>query len=458
MIRGKSIAKPKTKFQQFSLMIPTLTQIKPFKKKEIKSKTIKGNKNRIARSIFPQIKTSISQSIIMNPSKEKKVNPTLIIPSSGKATKNLYKNVIEYNLINHIKKQEESKEKHFKTKSKLNIPLPNKKYKIDFNKQVKNMIPKIDDLEEFTNDIQRKHKGLFEKIIPLLFKQKPISFKQNKEFEVPLLLYEDYKFFIKRFYPHKYIIKSMPFADSNMIYPSLIDYNSYIKKFKEYLTYFKQDKFTENAFNFDNGFYLKLLKRLTNNGNKTKIVSMNIKDNDDLDKDRLHEKKDYNNVNERKMNNDNNSKSDDEDENNDIRSILKKKMNEEGKKKRKVDTIALANEDDRHNNKYREGKNDKENQFKMYHPVNETENELNYSSSDNEEFFELLSKANSKMSNSYLDNSYIFETNTNEKENRMKFSVRIMKNIQLDEKKVASLYDKYFSKMKQREIQRSYDL
>ena len=59
--------------------------------------------------------------------------------------------------------------------------------------------------------------------------------------------------------------------------------------------------------------------------------------------------------------------------------------------------------------------------------------------------------------NEYLDNSYIFEKNLKDTESKEKFGLKIRKDINLHNKKVENLYDKYIiHKLKIQEFNKNH--
>ena len=74
-----------------------------------------------------------------------------------------------------------------------------------------------------------------------IFKQKP--------FKIPPLLYEDKKYFLKRFGLLKPSYENDKIHDSNMIYPNIIDYDAFVKNFKRQFHLFNKENFFKNVMN-----------------------------------------------------------------------------------------------------------------------------------------------------------------------------------------------------------------
>ena len=207
----------RNKWKRSSLMKLEKIKLPPLPKKNKKKKYIninnKTNNNKESslisrKSVFSNLSTeNIKTDLLLKDPIQKKENPFEL---KGNKSENLFQNLIS-DKLEEIKLKEEEKKKELERIEKekeeeqeiendIPLYLKYKKFqeKIDLSKKVKLMIPKIDDIEEFEKKIKRKHKELFKNIIPSIMANRKEIFKE-KPFKVPPLLYEDKKYFLKRF-------------------------------------------------------------------------------------------------------------------------------------------------------------------------------------------------------------------------------------------------------------------
>ena len=480
----------------------------PNKKKIINKKNINKNKESsiISRksvlsisSENKNIKNSIIKSII-----EPKENP---LELKANKSENLFQSLIGEKLEDIQLKEEETrkelekkeKEKEEEEELEKDIPLyikyQNFQKKIDLSKKVKLMIPRIDDIEEFEKKIKRKHKELFKNIIPNIMANRKEIFKV-KPFKIPPLLYEDKKYFLKRFGLLKPNYENDKIHDSNMIYPNIIDYDAFVKNFKKQFHLFNKENFSKNVYGLNNSFYENLLTQIKGNA-QPKIVSFSKDENGpslELKFQNYMNKMDGDfKSNLKKIN-----RTDTKIEENPLSELLKKQKQDSVSKVKKNTLIVSETEIAGTNtlnllNNYLSDKNF----FKKTHDknnlLNKTHSSINirktgitgksklaslfqyddddlFDEKDDEDIYKessLINKDDKKSlvlknsdiegTNEYLDNSYIFEKNLKDTETKEKFGLKIRKDINLHKKKVENLYDKYIiHKLKIQEFNKNH--
>ena len=483
----------------------------PNKKKNLNKKIKNNNKTKESSIISRKSVISISsdnkkikKSIIISPI-EQKENPLKL---KANKSENLFQNLIGEKLEDiQLKEEEKRKEIEKKEKEKeeeeeleKDIPLYIKyqkfQNKIDLSKKVKLMIPRIDDIEEFEKKIKRKHKELFKNIIPNIMANRQEIFKQ-KPFKIPPLLYEDKKYFLKRFGLLKPSYENDKIHDSNMIYPNIIDYDAFVKNFKRQFHLFNKENFSKNVYGLNNSFYENLLTQIKGNA-QPKIVSfskdennpsLEIKFQNYMNKMTVDLKSNLKKINRTETKIDDNPLT-----------VLIKKQKQDSVSKVKKNTLLvseteiagtnilnLLNNYLSDKNFYGKKNHDKNNPFNKTHSsinirktgitgksklaslfqyddddlFDEKDDEDIYKESslikqDDKKYF-ILKNSEIYGTNEYLDNSYIFENNLKDIDKKEKFGLKIRKDINLNKKKVENLYDKYIiHKLKIQEFNKNH--
>ena len=476
-----------------------------------KKRLIKKHNNKESSIISRKSAISISSdnknlrnSIIKSPI-EHKENPFEL---KANKSENLFQSLIGEKLEDiQLKEEETRKELEKKEKEKeyeeleKDIPLYIKyqkfQEKIDLSKKVKLMIPRIDDIEEFEKKIKRKHKELFKNIIPNIMANRKEIFKV-KPFKIPPLLYEDKKYFLKRFGLLKPNYENDKIHDSNMIYPNIIDYDAFVKNFKKQFHLFNKENFSKNVYGLNNSFYENLLTQIKGNA-QPKIVSfskdengptLELKFQNYMNKMTVDFKSTLKKIN----------RTETKIEENPL-SVLIKKQKQESVSKVKKNTLIVSETEIAGTNtlnllsNYLSDKNffskkknhDKNNLNKTHSSININKTGITGKSKlaslfqydDDDDLFDekedediyketsliknddkkslILKNSEIDDTNEYLDNSYIFEENIKDIDIKEKFGLKIRKDINLNKKKVDNLYDKYIiHKLKIQEFNKNH--
>ena len=483
----------RNKWKRSSLMKLEKIKLPPLPKKNKNKKYInvnnKTNNNKESslisrKSVFSNLSTeNIKSDLLIKEPIQKKENPFEL---KGNKSENLFQNLIS-DKLEEIKLKEEEKKKELERIEKekeeeqeiendIPLYLKYKKFqeKIDLSKKVKLMIPKIDDIEEFEKKIKRKHKELFKNIIPSIMANRKEIFKE-KPFKVPPLLYEDKKYFLKRFGKLKPNYEKDKIHDTNMIYPNIIDYDAFVKNFKKQFHLFNKENFSKNVYGLNNSFYENLLTQIKGNG-QPKIVSFSKEENGPSLELKFQNYMNKVNVdfksNLKKIN-----QSETKTEENPLSVLIKKHKQESVSKVNKgslaisESAIAGTNTLNLLNNIFTRNKTHIIHLNKTHSTINlrrsvvtgksrlitllQNEDDL-FDEKDDDDFYKestVIKKDDKKSflmrntqftdTNEYLDNSYIFEKNLKERGVQEKFGLKIKKDINLVKKKVDNLYDKY---------------
>ena len=373
-----------------------------------------------------------------------------------------------------------------------NLQIKFKPKKIDLQTKAKKMRPKINDVDEFKAELSKKHKHLLKKSSSSLS-----AYNNNTEDNdyIPKMLYEDREYFKERF-GKKRPVKNISITNSYLLRPELLDYNSYVNKVEDAFTHYNQDHLANDVLDCKNNFYEDILNKIVSDPQPQIISYSNSSThqagNSLFDKfQNFLKSQNPSNITEAKTNNNflesfvpfsnniltintrnlvkygsTNLTTNLNKGSSQVRNNLRSKHGSKNTIKRLFqNSESFAN----YNSKII---NSLSIQPKTFVNNNEDNKEKDISKEEDDEESEsetslmdkkrinllFVPKTQNKrgsgieikngdiefdLSNSFLDNSYIFEKDSLDQEQNKKFGLQIKKEIQLNKKKEKSLYDKY---------------
>ena len=372
-----------------------------------------------------------------------------------------------------------------------NMQMKFKPKKIDLHTKAKKMKPKINDVDEFKAELSKKHKHLFKKSSSSLSSYNN-NFDDNDY--IPKMLYEDKEYFKERF-GKKHPVKNISITNSYLLQPELLDYNSLINKVEDAFTNYNPDYLVNDVLDCKNNFYEDILNKITTNPQPQVISYSNSPThqagNSLFDKfQNFLKSQNPSNITEAKTNNNFlesfvpfsnvltiNTRNPVKYGSTNLMTNINKgcsqvRNNLRGKNGSKNTIKRLFHNSESFANYNSKIMNSLSVQPKSFFNINEKNKEKDISKDEEDEESEsetslmdkkrinllFVPKTQNKsgsgieiqngdiefdLSNSFLDNSYIFEKDSLNQEQNKKFGLQIKKEIQLHKKKEKSLYDKY---------------